>query len=98
MRSVTITQARRELCPLVEQVESLPGRKVGITVSGAVAAYLVAAEEMDALEAKARRGIHSARPSFRGSLEIVGDLSCPGRIPSDELEHMALEAWRGRDG
>jgi prevent-host-death family protein len=55
VRSVSITEARQKLCPLLRQVDALPGRKVGITVSGDVAAYLVSAKKLDELEAKARQ-------------------------------------------
>ena len=96
VRSVSITEARQRLCPLLREVDTLPGRKVGITVSGDVAAYLVSAKKLDELEAKARQVVGSARPSIRGTIEIVGDLEEASNSTAAELEHLALDAWGGR--
>jgi prevent-host-death family protein len=96
VRSVSITEARQKLCPLLRQVDALPGRKVGITVSGDVAAYLVSAKKLDELEAKARQSASSARPSIRGTIEIVGELDAASGSATAELERMALDAWDAR--
>lgn len=96
VRSVSITQARQKLCPLLRQVDALPGRKVAITVSGDVAAYLVSAKKLDELEAKARHSASSARPSIRGTIEIVGDLDAASGSGTAELERMTLDAWDAR--
>lgn len=96
MRSVSITEARQKLCPLLKAVDALPGRKVGITVSGEVAGYLVSAKKLDELEAKARQVARSGRPSIRGTIELVGDLDAASGSAAAELERMALEAWDAR--
>ena len=95
VRSVSITEARQQLCPLLKEVDTLPGRKVGITVSGDVAAYLISAKKLDELEAKARPSTRSPRQSVRGTIEIVGDLEAASGKAAADLEQMALEGWRG---
>ena len=98
VRSVSITQARQQLCPLLKEVDSVPGRKVGITVSGDVAAYLVSAKMLDELEAKARHTVRVPRVSIRGTIEIVDDLDAASGNAAAELERMALDAWLGDAG
>lgn len=96
MRAVSITEARQQLCPLLKEVDAHPGRKVSITVSGEVVAYLVSAKTLNEIEARARRS-GQVRQSIRGTIEIVGDLESAGITASAELEGMALESW-GRGG
>ena len=65
-------------------------------MSGDVAAYLVSAKKLDELEAKARQVAGSARPSIRGTIEIVGDLEEASSSAAAELERLALDSWGAR--
>jgi hypothetical protein len=92
--SITVTAARAVLCPLVKEVDQLPEGKLGITVGGSVAAYLVSARKLETLEAKARAARPpTIRPRLAGSLEIVGDLEAGSREAAQELEQTAVQSW-----
>lgn len=70
-RALPLSEVRSKLSPLVAR----GGAPVGITVHGRVAAYLVPAEHLEALQRKVARMSRGAkRPDVRGTVEIVGDL------------------------
>lgn len=66
-----LSEVRSKLSPLVAHA----GPPMGITVHGRVAAYLVSAEHLEALQRKAARaGRKAAHEALRGSVGHVGDL------------------------
>jgi hypothetical protein len=94
LRTLSITKARQELCPIVENIDALPEGKLSITVGEKVAAYIVSPDRLAALEARTRKAPRSV--SLRGTVQILGDLEEGSRDAGREIERMALESWKGR--
>jgi hypothetical protein len=79
----------------VKDLSKRPKGTVGIMVAGEVAAYLVSAKRLEALEEKEKRQERKIpRPSIRGTVEIVGDLEQGSREAAREIELMALRSWQ----
>jgi hypothetical protein len=95
---MSVTRARQELCPLVNDLAQRRDGVVGITVGEEVAAYLVSPAKLRELEAAQASRAAGRRPSIVGSLEVLGDASEVARearrIANAELEHRTEKSLR----
>lgn len=82
-RALPLSEVRSRLSPLVAEA----GAPLGITVHGRVAAYLISADHLEALQRKATRTSRKeAHEALRGSVELVGDLRKNREAINRELE------------
>jgi hypothetical protein len=98
-RVLTVSDARKLLCPLLQEIDNLPEEKVAVTVNEEVAAYLVSAkrlEELEAAERDGRRPNKGRLASLIGTAEFVGDINKMDEIirqVNADAEREWLENW-----
>ncbi len=92
--TVSVTQARAELCPLVRDIEKLPQEQVAIRVGEEVAAYLVSARKLERLAAAGAP--RDDKPRLRGLLPGSGSdaaIAAALKRARAEQDRLTLAEW-----
>lgn len=93
-RPVSVSDARQNFSPIIDQLARSPALEVPITVHGKVQAYLISAEHLSELKAEEPGHRYGAQrpPRIRGTMKLVGDIDAALEAAKREhLQHLISE-------
>jgi prevent-host-death family protein len=91
---LSLSQARSQFSPLVEQVSKAPSEPIPVSVRGEIKAYIVSADHPAMLHAaEPRPSYRAAPPPIEGTLTLKGDVERALARAGREAELAVLQEW-----